>query len=56
MNCDSAKEVWDKLVSLYDGDSKVKKEKLQNYRRQFESLKMNDEEYTWQKLTIENKY
>jgi len=25
MNCDSAKEVWDKLVSLYDGDSKVKK-------------------------------
>ena len=32
MNCDSAKKVWDKLVSLYDGDSKVKKEKLQTYR------------------------
>ena len=44
MNCDSAKEVWDKLVSLYDGDSKVKKVKLQTYRRQFESLKMDDEE------------
>ena len=38
MNCDSAKEVWDKLVSLYDRDSKVKKEKLQTYRRQFECL------------------
>ena len=44
MNCDSAKEVWDKLVSLYDGDSKVKKAKLQTHRRQFESLKMDDEE------------
>ena len=44
MNCDSAKEVWDKLVSLYDGDSKVKKSKLQTYRRQFESIKMDDEE------------
>ena len=44
MNYDSAKEVWDKLVSLYDGDSKVKKAKLQTYRRQFESLKMDDEE------------
>eukprot|EP00253_Pinus_taeda_P014082 PITA_14082 len=44
MNCDSAKEVWDKRVSLYDGDSKVKKEKLQTHRRQFESLKMDDEE------------
>ena len=44
MNCDSTKEVWDKLVSLYDGDSKVKKAKLQTYRSQFESLKMDDEE------------
>ena len=44
MNCDSAKEVWDKLISLYDGDSKVKKAKLQTHRMQFESLKMEDEE------------
>jgi len=44
MNCDSAKEVWDKLISLYDGDSKVKKAKLQSHRRQFESPKMDDEE------------
>jgi len=33
LNCDLAKEVWDKLVSLYDGDSKVKKAKLQTHRR-----------------------
>eukprot|EP00253_Pinus_taeda_P026066 PITA_26066 len=44
MNCNSTKEMWDKLVGLYDGDSKVKKAKLQTHRRQFESLKMEDEE------------
>ena len=44
MNCNSAKEMWDKLISLYDGDSKVKKAKLQTHRRQFESLKLEDEE------------
>eukprot|EP00253_Pinus_taeda_P032422 PITA_32422 len=44
MNCNSGKEVWDKIIGLYDGDSKVKKAKLQTHRRQFESLKMDDEE------------
>jgi len=44
MNCNSAKEMWDKLIGLYDGGSKVKKGKLQTHRRQFESLKMEDEE------------
>ena len=44
MNCDSAKEVWDKLIALYDGDSKVKRAKLQTHRSQFESLKMDEEE------------
>lgn len=39
-----AKDVRDKLIHIYEGDDKVKKAKLQNYRRQFESLKMNDEE------------
>ena len=33
MNCNSAKEMWDKIISLYDGDSKVKKAKLQTHRR-----------------------
>jgi len=44
MNCNFAKEMWDKLVGLYDGDSKVNKAKLQTHRRQFGSLKMEDEE------------
>eukprot|EP00253_Pinus_taeda_P032376 PITA_32376 len=44
MNCNSANEMWDKLVGLYDGDSKVKKAKLQTHRRKFESLNMEDEE------------
>ena len=44
MNCDSAKEVCDKLISLYDGEYKVKKAKLQTHRSQFESFKMDDEE------------
>ena len=39
-----AKELWEKLVGLYDGDSKVKKAKLQTHKRQFESLRMEDEE------------
>eukprot|EP00253_Pinus_taeda_P020580 PITA_20580 len=44
MNCNSAKEMWDKLVGLYDGDSKVKKTKLQTHRRQFERLDEKIEE------------
>ena len=44
MHCTSAKEMWEKLVGLYDGDSKVKKAKLQTHRRQFESLNMEDGE------------
>ena len=44
MNCNSAKEMWDKIIGLYEGDSKVKKENLQTHKRQFESLKMEDEE------------
>eukprot|EP00253_Pinus_taeda_P031626 PITA_31626 len=44
MNCNSAKEMWDKLIGLYGGDSKFKKAKLQTHRRKFESLKMEDEE------------
>jgi uncharacterized lipoprotein YehR (DUF1307 family) len=38
------KEIWDKLQNIYEGDDKVKKAKLQTHRRQFESLKMKDEE------------
>jgi hypothetical protein len=40
----STKEIWDKLQKIYEGDDKVKKEKLQIHRGQFETLKMNEEE------------
>ena len=44
MNCNSANEVSDKLISLNDVESRVKKSKIQTHRRQFGSLKMDDEE------------
>jgi hypothetical protein len=36
MNLESAKEMWDKLISSYEGNEKVKDAKLQTYRVQFE--------------------
>jgi hypothetical protein len=44
MHCDSAKDVWDKLQNVYEGDAKVKGEKIQTYRGQFEKLKMKEDE------------
>lgn len=44
MDCKSAKSIWDKLSSIYEGDEKVKEAKLQNFRTKFESLKMTEEE------------
>jgi hypothetical protein len=44
MHCKSAKELWDKLKVIYEGDSKVKQAKLQTLRAQFENLKMKEEE------------
>jgi hypothetical protein len=40
MHCESTKELWDKLKKVYEGDTKVKNAKLQSYRIQLESLKM----------------
>jgi hypothetical protein len=40
----SAKEIWDKLEVVYEGDNKVKEAKLQTYRTLFEILKMKEEE------------
>ena len=40
----SAKEIWDKLQNIYEGDSKFKATKLQTYRGQFEQLKMKEDE------------
>ena len=45
IHCKSAKEIWDKLQNIYEGDSKVKETKLQTYRGQFEQLKMKEDEY-----------
>ena len=40
MQCTSAKQAWDKLRIIYEGESKVKESKIQTYKGQFESLKM----------------
>jgi hypothetical protein len=40
----SAKDIWDKLQNIYEGDAKVKGAKLQTYRGQFEQLKMKEDE------------
>jgi hypothetical protein len=40
----SAKEMWDKCISNYEGNEKVKDVKLQTYRLKFEQLKMNEDE------------
>jgi hypothetical protein len=44
MGYSTAKEVWDKLKSIYEGDPKVKQVKLQRHRAEFENLKMNEKE------------
>jgi hypothetical protein len=43
-HCKYAKEIWDKLRNIYEGNSKVKAAKLQTYRGQFEQLKMKEDE------------
>jgi hypothetical protein len=44
MQLESAKEMWDKHISNYEGDEKVKDVKLQTHRFKFEQLKMNEDE------------
>jgi hypothetical protein len=43
IHCKSAKEIWDKIQNIYEGDSKVKAAKLQTYKGQFEQLKMKED-------------
>jgi hypothetical protein len=43
-HCKSAKEIWDKLRNIYEGNSKVKATKLQTYKGRFEQLKMKEDE------------
>ena len=44
MHCKTAKEIQDKLQTIYEGDIKVKRAKLQTFKAQFESLKLKEEE------------
>jgi hypothetical protein len=44
MHLEYAKEMWDKLISSYEGNEKVKDAKIQTYRLQFEQLKMKEDE------------
>ncbi|MBR8591677.1 retrotransposon gag domain-containing protein, partial [Acinetobacter baumannii] len=44
MHCKSAKDMCNKLKNIYEREDKLKKVKLQTHGRQFESLKMKDEE------------
>ncbi|XP_057771161.1 uncharacterized protein LOC130990971 [Salvia miltiorrhiza] len=42
--CATAKEAWDVLMSTYEGNSKVKKQRLQQLATRFEELKMDENE------------
>jgi hypothetical protein len=44
MNCESKKDLWDKLQNIYEGDSKVKGDKLQTFVSKLEQLKMKEYE------------
>ena len=39
----SSKEIWDKIVQSYKGDSQVKRAKFQTLKIQYETLKMHSE-------------
>ena len=44
MQYTSAKQAWDKLKIIYEGESKVKESKLHTYKGQFESINKKEEE------------
>ena len=44
MHFKSAKEIWDKIVTSYEGDDQVKRAKLQTLRIRYETLKMRSNE------------
>jgi hypothetical protein len=44
MHLETSKAMWNKLISSYEGNEKVKDGKLQTYRLKFEQLKMNEDE------------
>jgi hypothetical protein len=44
IHCESAKEIFDKLQNIYEGDAKVKGDKLQTFIAKFDQLKMKEDE------------
>ena len=44
MHNKTAKEIWDTLENIHEGDTEVKMAKLQTHRTQLENLKMNEDE------------
>ena len=44
MQFNTAKEIWDRIIQSYEGDSQVKRGKLQTLRIQYETLKMHSDE------------
>jgi hypothetical protein len=46
MHCDSTKEIWYKLKNVYEGDAKVKGDKIQTYRGQIDHMRMKEDEDT----------
>ena len=44
MQLKSTKEIWDKIILSYEGDTQVKREKLQTIRIQYETLNMHNDE------------
>jgi len=41
-----SKEIWDKIIQIYEGDTKVKSAKLQTLIIQHETLRMHNDEST----------
>ena len=44
MQLNSVREMWDKIILSYEGDTKVKSAKLQTLRIEYENLKMHSDE------------
>jgi hypothetical protein len=44
MHFNTVKDLWDKLQNIYEGDAKVKEDKLQILRAKFEQLNMKEYE------------
>ena len=51
-SCESAQEIWNKLEVVYEGTNQVKESKISRYTRQYELLKMEQNESVYSMYTI----